>query len=731
MTGHGSSLAARIGIGLAAVAALSMAAMIAYVAGGPIRTNDFWFHLEAGEAYATQGPWPTADPMLHTAHADAPVQHEWLFGLGTYALQRSIGFHGLRAAHVAAVAIAFAMAWLVLRRAELDRATAWAGLAVFAALAWWRVVQLRPDLFSIPASLAVYALWIAPQASDGRSRTVSRASLLGAAGLAVVWANVHSLFALGPLLLASAGGGLALRWLLARANPPACSAEIAEDGARLRGLALPALVMTGASVLNPRGFAQHLTFFASSRDTAIWSIGDEWRTFQPFVWPELGPALSPLAWGLANASMAAVLAIGALRVARFARAPLAENLRRIDAVHLALGLAGCIALLVSIRFVWMAIFPALYVARSIARHTPKPAPLAAVVAATLALAALLPSAGHLAAHAQVLPRDLAGYLREPYSLAGFYPRGLHFLRDSGVEGNLFNRYTLGGFLGYWLSPRLRTFVDGRTEHYPPEVLDAYFRIGQQLEVRPGESALSALDRYGVDLYFGVGVPVEGEAVYTTARLERAEDWVQISRSVDHSIFLRRGAAGRENLERVADFYAQAGVPFDRDRGFDPVRAAHENPKWALQRGIVPESYEALRKVAQSGQPRARAEARDRLALLYYLLGDYERQMALDRRALSEQPAAFAPRARLVHSLLRAGRDAEAAEEALLLVRSHPSEPRAVNALRLVRAVEELRLDRGSRVPAAALINGVPLLSRDELQRFYGTGRLATGGRPDV
>ena len=53
-----------------------LALMVLLLAGAPIYTDDLWWHLKAGEMYATEGPWPEADWMLHTASDGAPIQYE-------------------------------------------------------------------------------------------------------------------------------------------------------------------------------------------------------------------------------------------------------------------------------------------------------------------------------------------------------------------------------------------------------------------------------------------------------------------------------------------------------------------------------------------------------------------------------------------------------------------------------------------------------------------------------
>jgi hypothetical protein len=90
--------------------------MVLLVAGAPLYTDDLWWHLKAGEMYATEGPWPSSDWMLHTARDDAPVQHEWLFGVSMHLLERMLGFHGLRVVHAAAVAVVVWLAFSTFRR---------------------------------------------------------------------------------------------------------------------------------------------------------------------------------------------------------------------------------------------------------------------------------------------------------------------------------------------------------------------------------------------------------------------------------------------------------------------------------------------------------------------------------------------------------------------------------------------------------------------------------------
>jgi len=672
------------------VLAVAIAATaVLWRAAGPLDTNDAWFHLAVGQVYAREGPWPAGgDPLLHTAHADAPVQHEWLFGAGLYTLHRATGFAGLRVFHAAAVVAILALVCTLFRRAAGSGWAVGAAATVWLVLAWWRLIQLRPDLFSIAATLLLARLLLDPD------RLPSWRAVAAWLALVWLWCNVHSLFGVGMALLIAAAAGHALRIPLARrAGDPALARQSASALWRLT------LAIFGAGLVtlaNPRGFAQHMTFLTSSRDHAIWAISDEWRPFDPFAWPDAGPSLTPLSWATADALGLALVASAVIAAIVFLRRPSSAALRRCDPVRLALAAAACVAIVVSIRFLWLGCFALLFVLAATrsgasARQGGREGWLApATGLAALALALALPSSAAFQRSSSVTPRGLGAWLTTPYVTASYHEHGVDFLAESGVAGRLFNRYTQGGFLGYRLAPRLRTFVDGRTEHYATGVLDEYFRINRAGEVSPGESALEALDRRGVDFFFGVGLPLAGTRVYTTALLAEQPGWVMVERGLAHAIYLRDLPRNAENLERIGGWYAERGVSFDPSRGLEPLAAARANPEWAIRTGRLPEDWQRSQRALASDDAEIRYAALERLALTALLLGDHEEQLRLDRDALALRRYAKSPKRRIVHGLLRTGEDELAIQAARELVALDPSDPRSRVFERIARDVAERR-----------------------------------------
>jgi hypothetical protein len=399
-----------------------------------------------------------------------------------------------------------------------------------------------------------------------------------------------------------------------------------------------------------------------------------------------------------------------------------------DPVRFALGFAGVAALLVSVRFQWLAVFPLLALLQFARARWPRMAwPRAAAAAAgCAALAAAFPAWGGFRALADLYPDGLSAYLRKPYTDQRFFPEGVRFLEETGLSGNLFNPYAMGGFLCHRLAPRLRTFVDG-SMNYPLEVHREYSLVNRQRGAWPFETYLDVLDRRGVDVFFGTGVPAGGtgteeEGIYTTALLERAPGWLLVSRSYRHGIYLRDLPRNRENLERVAAWYEGQGVPFDAERGLEVEAVLRERPDWAAAHGLLPPGAARLAQERQSPDPEVRFRALDRLAASCALSGAYATAVALDREAAALRPRSPAPLRRLVYALLRLDRGEEALTLAERLLALDAGDPRS----RVFVEVARRYLERSRRAPAGllegppdvppdALVNRLPLLaSRAEL-----------------
>ncbi len=629
------------GYGLFAVrlAAFAVAAAVVFAAAAPSTTADIWFHLTMGRTYLAQGLWPAGDPVLFTATARTPVQHEWLFGVAMHLIERLFGLQALRMTHALLVAGLIALFAVLLRSRVRDPYWIALGGLLAVTLSWLRLNQLRPDLVSIGMTLAVVLLLLDPP------RGPSSRAIAAAVALSLFWTNMHSLFAVGLAVIAAGAlgafaesalgdypGGLAVD---GGAQVPG------QAGRRPRRLLASLVLMAAAGLCNPRGPAQLLTFFSSSDQTAIWGIRDEWHRFNPFLPfpPYNSPALQPLQWAVADLVFLLFIAAFLVSYLAWRRTPSPERLAELDLAGFLVGAAALGAILISFRFLWLAILPLRYAAITFSRLHPRPGrALAGLFAAiAIAVALLFPSLGGYLLMTSDTPRTAAAWLHEPYNRRRFSEAAVDFLKGSAVRGNLFNPYTLGGFLGYRLAPQLRLFIDGRTEHYPISVALDYVEVS---EPRPGQrrSPPEILESYAADLFLGRGGPAYGYQDRDTRRiLENARGWVLVYRTMDHAVYLRRNARNADNLRRIADYWGARNIPFDAERGFEPQRVIDARADWAQAQGLVPSGFGQYVRRSRSGDPRERLPALLALGEIYGVAGAYPGMLDADRQALTLDP----------------------------------------------------------------------------------------------
>ncbi len=232
----------------ATAAALALVSYFLFLVGRPLFTDDMWWHLALGRSFATSGPWLNADPLLHTS-TSPPVPAAWLSDVFLYMASLPIGLVGLRVLHVLIVIGILAAVFVALRRASDSRSIASVGLGIFVILSAYRLTQLRPELATIAASLALTLLLLQ------RREVPSWRRVAGVAVLCGFWANAHPGFPLGPILIAAASAGL-----FAELGLPGIAVD-ADQSARAIRLAICSMLSAGATLLNPLGVGAHLLYF--------------------------------------------------------------------------------------------------------------------------------------------------------------------------------------------------------------------------------------------------------------------------------------------------------------------------------------------------------------------------------------------------------------------------------------------------------------------------------------
>lgn len=415
----------------------------------PVFDGDLFWHLASGRWMVEHGAVPRVDPFRFSAEALPWVDHEWLFQLIVYALERAVGIDGLVVLRALALGGFGVAVLLAARRASAPDLLAGA-LAAAAVLGVRPRFLDRPEIPTLFAVLLLLTLLERGEASrrtrsrDGVAVPFDRRAVVALAALVVVWVNLH-----GEALLAP---GLAGLFLIGSAVDEDGWSALLRASAWKRIVGVPVL-LAGATLVNPYG-PRILEVAAGIRATlsSLAASNPEWMTAfeapQPFLFGGLaalgalaiGARLSSgrwpaLAWGLPTAALA-LLALTAVRhqaLVYAAGAPFAAR--------------------------------ALIRLRPEARTTPSPGGWA-VAAFAAALALLAVWATNPPASGPLRPRH--GGLSWGVGLRpGSFPVGLVDRLEGHPEiGPLYNEFAHGGYLLWRLHPPRRVFLDGRMELEP-------------------------------------------------------------------------------------------------------------------------------------------------------------------------------------------------------------------------------------------------------------------------
>ena len=456
----GLSTLIRTGLGLL------VAAFLVHAASSPIGWGDFFWQEKTGELIWTTRAIPHVDPFAWTTAGKDWVEHEWLTGLGYFALHRAGGLLAVRLFFAALWLVGTARLYAALRRAG-DEVTAGLGVAAFLVLVPRQFVP-APSTLSLFISLAITLVWAPWRVRRSLSRIAAVTAIF------FMWCNMHSqaLLALGFFALHAAvptGQRIVGRWLGAPSSPPPSSD---------RWVLLASC--TAVSFLTP--YTWHVHAYALHGPN-IARLIDEWV---------------PLLEGnyVAAPTKALVVLVAVLMVASIAWRLARRGWRDVvmsESLFYDICALACLWLALRHgRFVWIVMVPIAHLAHLHAealRRVP-----AAIGAATVAACL----AGALATYGWS-PRLLAGVFTKVYFQHDLRERILpvgaaDFLRANHLEGRLFNHYEWGGYLIYRLYPDYRVFVDGRTVLHGAGIIEDEMRISRGAPETP-----ALLDRYGIQI----------------------------------------------------------------------------------------------------------------------------------------------------------------------------------------------------------------------------------------
>lgn len=466
-----------------------------------LESHDLWWHLRTGQIILAQGRPPAHNLYSYTAPGYKWVTHEWLteaLFFWIYDRQGPLVFIFLKPLIIGCTfMLAYWLAWR-------ESGSPWwsAGAAVLGAYAARCTFDIRPQIITY-LFLTITLLAIARHRDEGGPEILALVPLIW------IWANLHSGFITGLILLAMAAltmprrapmllTTLALGILVALLTPNLWD-----------GLMFPIRAQRYTLMLDT------LTEWFSPDFHSVWMWG-----LEAFLLALLAAlALSP--WRIRAFDLVTVLAFGHM-VLRHQRhvtlfvlvaAPvLASHLAEAMPPLLQKGaetvpswVAGRAG---QVRAWWLNLWRASPIAPQ----------------QILAVAALV---GGLVLFNRDWPaKDPFATLtcRNTFPIeATEYLRGLPPMR-------MYNTYIWGGYLVQQLFPQQKVFIDGRADAYPPEVLQDYLSIER---VQPGWQRL--LDNYKVDTV------VYRANTSLTAALAREPGWQRVYQDNVAEIYRRRPA----------------------------------------------------------------------------------------------------------------------------------------------------------------------------------------------
>jgi hypothetical protein len=425
-----------------------------------LRDGDSFWHIKAGAVMLDQQSLLDRDIFSHTAFGTPWTAHEWLSEIIMASIDRLAGLEGLFCFFLLIVSLTF---WLLYKVTEKN-ANRWVTLGCVSLALFFSFSHMaaRPHLFTWLFTVLTLTIL-----------TSANRRLYWLPVIMAIWANLHGGFFLGLVLQIIFIFGAVLESCLTAKEPFECALR------RVKTPVFVLLVSILATGLNPFGFELLAFPFQVSAGVSSVMIA-EWRA----------PDLSVM-WSFRFYLLALILLVSLKR----SSVSWTERLLIVFSVN---------ASLVHIRYIsTMLITLTPFIARmvnnlvdvwrnrDVVRYedkqltmSPKSGPLAVVV---IVLTLLVAGSTNRQALSFLTPDNIFGVKTEELNQL------VEFLDRNQPDGNMFNEYSLGGYLMYALSSPPKVFIDGRADMYGDDILADYNSIRMSQSKRT-----KLLKKYNID-----------------------------------------------------------------------------------------------------------------------------------------------------------------------------------------------------------------------------------------
>jgi hypothetical protein len=454
---------------------------------GMLGDGDTGWHIRAGEWMLANGRVPETDMFSYTMPDKPWYAWEWLWDVGAAWLHQTWGMEAVVLASLAVISITFALLFRLARRVGGNDLIALAItlLAMATSSMHWLA---RPHLFTL--LFAVIFLSILQSAQEGRE---GRIWWLPA--ITILWTNLHGGFFVGVILVGGFAAGHLVRYLV--------TAEAAMRTASLRQalrLGGCAAACAAASIVNPYGFKLHRHIWEYFSEPYHFNNISEFQTLSfhaptaQFFEVMIVLGVVAIAWEMSRqrfgyALLMAVWLHGSLIAGRniaiyviVAAVPVCRMLAEVLAVLENAPVAG-----------WLRKVSAGFL--SLNREFAATDRVPRVHLASMAAFAIL---FLLSSSPQANGNLLADYDAEHYPA-----KALAVLEGPEFARGVFTNDEWGDYLIYKLYPRVKVFVDGRSDFYGGAFSRKYLEITDAQHMWQQH-----LDKFGVHtVLMPVGAPL--------------------------------------------------------------------------------------------------------------------------------------------------------------------------------------------------------------------------------
>ncbi len=493
---------------------------------------DIWWHLKTGETIVQTQQIPRTNTFSYTNPDYHCMDVYWLFQVLVYGVHKITGFTGLVVMKTLVWIAIGAILFLATGVHKLVRFWYAVPLWMLAFFAASNRMMVRPEMFTF-LFLAIFMVIL-------RKEIRAHTHLIWLLPvLQVLWVNMHSLFFLGPIVVAI----FAISDLIiARSH----SGEIASlsfsplDEGRLRkGWLIPILLVFVACLANPLGW--RIFLLPLRLLTRITTTGSAfYETVSEFQKTTTLQGLRPdvLAWQ--------VLAITTTGVLLAFWRRLRLSLVAVFTIFLVL---SCMAVRNIALFGLVAPLVGLWTIpeKIKVRWLPRLRKLIPIFSfTTLVLVVLLSifvGSGKYYRRFQI-GKEFGVWLSEK----NLYPaRAVKYVKQIAPEGRIFNDMGIGGYLIYHFWPEKCVFLDGRLESYPDD-----FYLYTQRILTDWSEFQNAVRKYEIECAILThALPATGKL---TEKLHASADWLTAYYDDRSVVFLKDSPRNRDVVSRTPDTF---------------------------------------------------------------------------------------------------------------------------------------------------------------------------------